>query len=637
MSMSFRRSAVGTGVLSLLFGLLQLAVAPLARAAEPEPVLFYLDHFVPNDSHGYQVMRRDAGGSTHVVHDFGYLGPDAVVSGPAVSVRTETLAVGFRRKVGGHMATDVYLMDESGTSMRSVWHVVDDAHYFSVIDFNPSGSELWIDESNDVDYTHSTWILDVRTGTFGRLGVSSAYARVFPDPQAPSQFFADTASAAYHVANGTATRIDHGGGYVSGVGPAGDLVVVSYADHTEIASRDGSVLNPDLGPANRWDAAFSPAETWVYSAISTADHYSGGAIARDDVTQSAQTPQVIVTAEDGDHDLERPAVAPADANPPGAASLRVTPAGAHPVLHIANPSDEDFSHAVLRRYNGATATGNPVTTVLPWHATSYRDSVTINGTYTYTVTAVDGAGNEAPATSLTMQALVAPTLRMPRIASDISTAPPFKVSWQTASHPAGTTYQVQYDASSLWYQLEWKDWFAATTAESATYGASGQPLTPRTKTPNHVRVRAKDPYGNATAWVGGKTLEPVDDDGYGLTYSPSWSTAGNAANWGGSIRMTRKAGATFTVKTPLSKSVFIIGDRCPSCGSFRVYFGTRLVGTFSSHASVVKHRRVLAVVSVRSMRKHNVKLVNVPTKLGAQLRIDAVVHTWTQEAGLTFP
>lgn len=642
MGMSFRRSVVGTGVLGLLVALLQTLAMPMAaHAAEPEPVLFYLDHFVPNDSHGYQVMRRDPDGSTRVLHDFGFLGPLAIVTGPAVSGRTETLAISFRRKVAGHMATDVYLMDESGSSMRSVLHLVDDAHYFSVIDFNPNGSELWIDEGDYVSYTHTTWILDVRTGTFARLAGSSAYFKVLPDPQAPTQFFADTTSGGtptgvYHVANGTATRIDHGGGAVSGVGPAGDLIAIPYAGHTEIATRDGSVVNADLGPADPWHVDFSPAETWVYSATSQSAQFEGGAIVRDDVGQSAQTPQVIVSGQDVDHDLEEPVVAPADSNPPGIASASVRLGGANPLVRIANPSDEDFSHVILRRYNGSTASGTPVTKVMPWHATSYRDTVTLNGTYTYTVTAVDGAGNEASPTSVTMQALVAPALRMPRIASDTSTSPPFRVRWQTASHPAGTTYDVQFLDKTGRSGPVWRDWLLDTPATSATYGAGSQTPYLQTWVPNKLRVRAIDQYGNHSPWVAGGTLEPLDDSGGQLSYSGGWSTSAAAGDWQGHLHRTAADGASVLISA-YSRTIFVIGDRCPSCGSFRLYFAKKLIGTFSSHSSTLRHRQVLAVVSARTFRLHRMRLVNVPTSQRRELRIDAIVRTLTQETKATFP
>lgn len=588
------------------------------------------------------IMRLDPDGSQVAVTAGRYV--TAIAASPA----TETLAFDD--------GAAVYLVDYTGTSRR---RIVQSSLGVKPTGWSPDGTTLWLRSP----IGPGAWVYSTVTRTLSKVPGSDGYTSPTPDPADPEAYYADTSSGLERIANGSAHRVTDAGPFA--VAPTGDLLAVEpSAGVIRLVRPDGTVVADNLVSSTApqlTNLAFSPDEHYVYGTSFQVSAKSGDNwVARVDVAQQNQTPQQVTQPVNcAAQAFGRPAVVVAETTPPsGATGVEVRLNGAHPVLRWTNPSDRDFSHVVIARYVGSPATGAASFAVSRYRATSYVDSVSVNAVYTYTLTAVDGAGNAAAATQpLTMEALTVPALRTPTRVSDATTALPFRVSWGGTGSPASVAYTIEYlppgtnigPAGTL-ATAPWQTWLAATTSVAATFGRDSVPYPLRVGDAVPLRARAIDRYGNATAWSSvHSTLEPYDDNPAArnadpvddrfrntVAYSTGWSSVAGRAAWLGSVRLTRRAGAKavflldhserlpWRYGIPNKPTGFqLIGDRCSRCGSFRVYVDGRLVGTYSSHSETTRHRTVLVSVHLSSTKRyHKLVITNLPTSSGAQLRID---------------
>jgi fibronectin type 3 domain-containing protein len=334
--------------------------------------------------------------------------------------------------------------------------------------------------------------------------------------------------------------------------------------------------------------------------------FNAGTSSFDPATKFANTPTV---------DEWSATVAAADTTAPSPVTFTPFSLGGTSVtLHWTTP-DADYSHVVLHRNDGV----NPQVDIDHVTGTSYVDqNLALGTTYSYTATTWDGAGNHVeqvdPAHSVT-------PLNAPKIvvASPTSTSwhsLPFNVKW-AVTNPTATPYTVSYatKTGATWALSSPHAWQSATSAGSAPFktGVAGQTY--------YFQATNGDAFGNigASPWTGAN----VPYDQVIGTYSKGWTTLSNAtAYWLGSLRSTGLSGASWSTSAT-SKSLSLIGEKCPTCGSFKVYIDGHLKGTYSSKATTSKHRQVLWTGANTTISKHTFKVVAVLAK-GQVLRVDGL-------------
>ncbi|MFL6136860.1 MAG: hypothetical protein ACJ74O_03580 [Frankiaceae bacterium] len=357
-------------------------------------------------------------------------------------------------------------------------------------------------------------------------------------------------------------------------------------------SLDGSTVYYDRpGPSGTYDLMSAPADG------------------------SAPASPIASRSTDASDELA-PTVAPLDTTPPSAAGrLGVRLAGTRPALGWSMPAEPDVSHVVVQRGAGTDPTS--WTRVYSGRGTAVTDTVTAGQVYTYSVTVIDGAGNASAPVQRTMRALPAPAVTAPAVVASASTSPSFKVDWGGKGSPSGTRYVVDVSthrptSTSAWTTLS--DGTATSRTYSATTSAAGSTF--------HFRARTVDAYGNSSAPAYAASAEPYDDRA--AQYAGTWRSAnGQASRWLGTLRTTRAAGATAIFKVSGTR-YYLYADRCPQCGSLRIYTNGHYRTTVSSYASTTQPRRLIWTSAAMPAAPRYVKVVNVGTSGHAQLHLDAV-------------
>jgi hypothetical protein len=281
------------------------------------------------------------------------------------------------------------------------------------------------------------------------------------------------------------------------------------------------------------------------------------------------------------------------------------------------PIDGDVTDIVVRRAVGlmpprTIADGTDVTGD---NGSSVTDTVVLGEFYSYSVFAIDSAGQTSGPATITIRAVRKPNLTLPAYAWTSLTAAPVPFSWG-AGDPAGTHYLVSYGIGLT--PPTWHVMLGDTTAKSALFRPTTTGLT------YSIRVRALDGYGHATPATQGSVIIPQDDTT--AAFVGSWPRLASSSLWGHSERATKVRGA-YVAKAFIGSKVQVLGDRCAACGSFAVYVDNRYRGTFTAVSTTTKHRQVLYTFSASGVHTHTIKLVNLATSIRPQLRVDAFAVT----------
>jgi hypothetical protein len=213
---------------------------------------------------------------------------------------------------------------------------------------------------------------------------------------------------------------------------------------------------------------------------------------------------------------------------------------------------------------------------------------------------------------------------VPLLTSSVATSPaPFAVSWKGTNGAA--KYDVQYgvrtkNPDGSWTQ-NYHPWLTQTTATSATFGSGSVPVTVTLGQTYSFLVTAYDNYGNRSPASSKPAIVPYDDFTK-ATYTPSWKGTGATSRWQGSVHSSSVAGATATF-TADGGQLFLVGDKCPTCGQLKVYVGGVYAGTVDTYASTTKYRQTLytgAITAVANGR--TLKVVVVGTSGRPKVAID---------------
>lgn len=270
-----------------------------------------------------------------------------------------------------------------------------------------------------------------------------------------------------------------------------------------------------------------------------------------------------------------------------------------------NPRDTDFAGSVVTRDGLKVYDGR---------AGRLLDRVAPGSTHTYTVTAYDASGNKGAAVSKKVRALAAPTVRIATPTSMATVATPFKVSWSAA---AGTKdYTVQYAfkrwTGKAWVLSGYQPWLTHTTARSAVFGVGNLPRMVIPGSTLVFRAFATSTFDDPTSYSPAAVAVVPADESI-ATAGAGWTSVPDARFWLGRAKRSGVRGATLDLKVT-GESVSVIGQRCVTCGQFRVYEGGVLRATVDTRATRTQWRATLYTWPAPGVVARDLKIVVVGTR-----------------------
>jgi hypothetical protein len=147
-------------------------------------------------------------------------------------------------------------------------------------------------------------------------------------------------------------------------------------------------------------------------------------------------------------------------------------------------------------------------------------------------------------------------------------------------------------------------WQSATATTSATYpGAAGNTYCFSAQSYDELLDTSLRAWG----WSGEHcTAVPLDDRA--VTRDSGWSRKTGSGFYKGTYTSSSTAGATLTLSGVAAKRIAVMVEKCSSCGSMRVYWGTTLLGTWSLHASSTQKKVYIQVANFGSVRTGTLRI-----------------------------
>ncbi|MDQ1682486.1 MAG: hypothetical protein QOH99_1027, partial [Frankiaceae bacterium] len=582
--MSVRRLLALSAVVGIVAAVTPLSVpASVGFAAATDATIIYTVD--TNGDHADGLAKAFADGSGRVI-----LAESAGSHYDEVEAAPVGEAIAYTKYVGN--AIGLYVDNRELTAPRLLYaaHLVGNSFRVPYHpSFSPDGRTVLFmvsefDASDDVAATH----LETVPASGGPSTVLAGSVNLFDasfDPTDPTRISAsrwdgDGAAVLGRLSGSTLTVTavpGTSGTDFARISPDGQHVVFTHPGiDLTIAKLDGTVdgtVTDMTATYPVWQDATTVLFTMVPAGLQTAD------IFRFSLGAAAPT-QVTVTPDD-----ESALATPRAVNPAPTAPTAVTVLlnGSQPALSWVPPIDGDVTSFVVRRAVGTTppatsADGVPVANV---GRSGVTDTVPPGEVYSYSVFAVDSALQVSPAASITMQALTPTTISAPAAAWTSSVSPRIPVTWG-AGAPAGTRFRLSYGVGLK--PTVWHTWIPSTTTRSAVFGTRTTPGAVYT-----LRVVVLDPYGHATPAASTRVLVPRDQTA--ATFDRRWSQVHGTPYWLGGVTTTTIAGASVSL-TFTGSRLQVLGDKCPQCGSFRVYVDGHYRGTYSSQGAT-GNRRVL--------------------------------------------
>ncbi|MFN8158765.1 MAG: hypothetical protein U0R68_15215 [Candidatus Nanopelagicales bacterium] len=138
-----------------------------------------------------------------------------------------------------------------------------------------------------------------------------------------------------------------------------------------------------------------------------------------------------------------------------------------------------------------------------------------------------------------------------------------------------------------------------------------------------LSYRARDIWGNVSAWTAPRCTSAMWDDKRALTSVRGWTRGTGDVRYyefGTWTRATAR-GATLAGPTVTSRRIAVLGTTCPTCGAVDVYVGTTRLGTLSMKGAM-KHRALLMLPARATAVHGQIRLV-VRTS-GLPVIVDAI-------------
>ena len=242
----------------------------------------------------------------------------------------------------------------------------------------------------------------------------------------------------------------------------------------------------------------------------------------------------------------------------------------------------------------------------------------------------NSTGSQKYALNLTYSNGPTLTTSVPTIASAVSSTGPFTVAW-------GGTRAVKWDvewgyrvkSGSTWGAVtNWQTWKSKTTSKSGVFGSGGSPTTIVPGRVYWFRIRGYDSLGNPTLLGVKSTSAPYDDRSGSIVYSTgstAWTKVVVSGRWLKTAQKSSAAGARAAL-TAETTSFSIVGDKCATCGQFKVYVDGVYKKTVDTYRSSTAVRQTLWSSGTLSggIKSHRVTIIVVGTKNRPKVVLDGI-------------
>jgi hypothetical protein len=280
---------------------------------------------------------------------------------------------------------------------------------------------------------------------------------------------------------------------------------------------------------------------------------------------------------------------------------------------------------------GATSVASYTITSSPagWTGTALQSDrsvsptgLTAGTTYTFSVRATNAAGTSAASAAtppvVWREDRAAPTLAMaaPTKAYTLSGV---AAAWSTRDATSGVaTVDVRYVRAayngpfgSPVYPSTWQ----RTTVAGVTMSGPARGFT------YCVSARARDEAGNVSAWSAPRCSATALDD-RSLAASAGWKRTKSGSYLAGTSTATARAGKTLTRTKVQAKRIYLVANRCATCGTVGVYLNGKLLRKVSLRSTVSTNRAVLGVAGFSGVRSGTLTIRTLTS--GRPVRIDGL-------------
>ncbi len=248
---------------------------------------------------------------------------------------------------------------------------------------------------------------------------------------------------------------------------------------------------------------------------------------------------------------------------------------------------------------------------VPAPATSFVNTgLTNNTTYTYQVTATNGAGPGPASSQVSATAdntVPVVTLTAPATLFGLSRSIAVRYSaTDTGSDVA--TYDIRYRSA------RWNGRFSAYTTKWSKVAVTTETFAGSLGYEYCFGVRARDHAGNLTAWTADKcAVVPLDDRSLTAT-TAGWVRGTSTSTYLKTLTKTTTLGAKLQINGARTHLLAIVVTACPSCGNVSIYLGSTLWRTVSTTAATTRYKVIIVPPSF-SFRTTNITLKNASRKL----------------------
>jgi Tol biopolymer transport system component len=581
----WQRAADGTGDPTKLFSVASRSL--LTPTLSPDGTkLAYLQSDASTGPYEYRLYVRNADGTGTPV----LLSATDVYGAPNWSA--DSTKITFSRINWDTFEGGAYIVDATGGPHTLVPTTDDD--WASEPSFSPSGRQVAAVRWNDDGVAHID-LITLATGTRAKIAGTEGGEDPQWSPDGKYLLFQKELTCGYGL-----YRVPAGGGT-----PTPFRVVANRWQGAAEYSRDGSQV-------------FWTQTTFDCATPKTGELY----VANADGTGAAL---VVSTPFIEYHSSVGGGTPLVDTTAPAAPVINATGTVGGTTASISWTAEQDVTEfVVLRKPAGDPAPTSVTDGTLVYHGAAHSataSGLTTGTVYDFYVFGIDASGNTSPVSA----AHPAKPTNVPVVA----TLP--KVGVATA----GTTFPVSWASSAGAWDVavgEKTKNSAGTWSSSPTYKALATGATAKTLDfagvqgrTHYFKVRAHDGLGNVTAYSSPKAAHvPINENWAGFSYSTGWTSVSSGSRYLGTYRYS--TGASKTVSARVDTSSFtIIGDKCSTCGQFKVYVDGVLKGTYDSYSSTSKYRQVLyAGGNFGTVKARTIKIVSVGTAGRSRVDIDGL-------------
>ena len=240
------------------------------------------------------------------------------------------------------------------------------------------------------------------------------------------------------------------------------------------------------------------------------------------------------------------------------------------------------------------------------------------GTHTFSVVAVDVAGNEsAPDGRSFRYDAAAPTAAsVPLTVTNLNSAVGLRYSGSDTGSGVAS-YDVQYRRAAF------NGGFGAYSTPAGWAGTTAL-LRTMPAAPGYTycfQARARDAVGRVSAWSTERCTATALDD-RALAASSGWGRGTGSPYYASTVTATAKAGQVLTRTGVQARRVYLVATSCRGCGAVGVYWNGALLTTVNLNATTTTYKRVLAVRDFGAVRAGTLQVKSLNT---GRTYVDGVV------------